>query len=71
MVTSRLLRQHAEAHVCGALLLRLQLSPLYLAERVDVPLRRRHLTVAQELLDCKDVTSPDVHLSGPRGPEVV
>ena len=71
MVICRLLRQHAVAHECEALLLRLQRSPLCLAERVDVPLRRRDLTVAQELLDCKDVTSPDVHLSGSRGPEVV
>ena len=71
MVTSGLLRQHAVAHECEALLLRLHRSSLCLSKLVDVPLSRRDLTVAQELLDLKDVTSPDVHLSGPRGPEVV
>ena len=71
MVTTRLFLQHAETHECGTLLLRLQLSPLCPAERVDILLSRRHLTVTEELLDRKDVTSPDVHLSGSRGPKVV
>ena len=70
-VTSRLLPQHAEVLVCGALLLRLLLPPLCPAKSVDVLLSCRYLSMTHELLHCNDVTSPDVHLSGPRGPEVV
>ena len=53
------------------LLLCIQFPPLLLAEGLDVPLSRRHILVAEELLDSNDVSCPDVHLCGPRGPEVV
>ena len=70
-VFGRLLHQQAVALECGTLLLRHFLSSQCFSSWVNVLLSRCYLLMTQELLDCNDVTSPDVHLSSPRGPEVV
>ena len=70
-VFSRFLRQQAVALECGTLLFRNFLSSQCFSSWVNVLLSRSYLLVTQELLDCNDVTSPDVHLGSPRGPEVV